>query len=127
MATRAERFRAETARQGPKTTKNAKSRNSRRNAKSAANGASRTPSLAKKMGAAQPPDERRYGGPSTGIRNLKKGGDRSYDLEDTRAPQPPSRKSTRRSEEHVKLGTALTSRQQLKMNTPHAKHDRRGL
>lgn len=127
MATRAERFRAETARQGLKTTKNTKPSKSGNNSKasSAANGASRTPSRAKQMGAALPPEERRYGGMSTGIRNLKKGGDRSYDLEDTRAPQPPSRKSTRRSAEHVKLGTALTSRQQLKLNSPHAKHDRR--
>ena len=119
MATRAERFKAETARQG------SKSKSGKTNGNSTGNGASRTPSRAKLMKAAMPNDERRYGGASTGVRNQNKTGDRTYELEDSRAPQPPSRKSTRKSDEHVKLGTALTSRQHLKLNSPHAKHDRR--
>ena len=116
MATRAERFKSDTARKGSKPP-------SKR-----ANKTARTPSRAKMMGNALPGDERRYGGMSTAARNKQQSpGEASYDLEDTRAPQPPSRKSTRKSSEHVKLGTALTGRQQLKLNSPHNKHDRRGL
>ena len=120
MATRAERFKAATARNGKasratagqKTTKTKK----------------RIPSRAKLMSNAMPKDERRYGGYSTGARNKKPNpSEATYEFEDNRAPQPPSRKSTRKSSEHVKLATALTSRQKLKLNSPHHKHDRRGV
>ena len=115
MATRAERFKADTARNG--TSK-----------RPAAGAAKRkpTPSRAKMMGNALPSEERRYGGYSTGQRNKKRNpGEATYQFEDNRAPQPPSRKSTRKSREHVKLATTLTSRQKLKLNSPRAKHDRR--
>lgn len=116
MATRAERFKAAAARNGASK------------AAPATGQQKRTPSRAKVMGSALPKDERRYGGYSTGERNRKRNpGEETYELEDSRAPQPPTRKSTRKSNEHVKLATALTSRQQLKLNRPQAKHDRRGV
>jgi hypothetical protein len=116
MATRAERFKAATARAG-----------SSKPAGAGTGQRKRTPSRAKMMGNALPKDERRYGGYSTGQRNKKLNpGEATYELEDNRAPRPPSRKSTRKSSEHVKLATALTGRQKLKLNSPRAKHDRRG-
>jgi hypothetical protein len=119
MATRAERFKAAAARNG--SSKRAK-------AKASTGQRKRIPSRAKMMSRAMPKEERRYGGYSTGQRN-KKGNpsEATYELEDNRAPQPPSRKSTRKSSEGVKLATALTSRQKLKMNSPHNKHERRGV
>jgi hypothetical protein len=119
MATRAERFKADTARKGA------------RPASGPTTGKTRSPSRAKLMGEALPAGERRYGGASTAARNKQStrdtGSDKSYQLEDSRAPGPPSRKSTRKSEDHVKLGTTLTGRQQLKMNSPQSKHLRRGI
>jgi hypothetical protein len=122
MATRAERFKAATARNG--SSKGSRTTEGQAKGKPK----KRAPSRAKLMSNAMPKDERRYGGYSTGARN-KKGNpsEATYEFEDNRAPQPPSRKSTRKSNEHVKLATALTSRQQLKMNSPHSKHDRRGV
>jgi hypothetical protein len=117
MATRAERFKAAAARNG-----------SSKRAKASTGERKRIPSRAKMMSNALPKEERRYGGYSTGQRNKKRNpSGATYELEDNRAPQPPSRKSTRKSSEGVKLATALTSRQQLKMNSPHNKHDRRGV
>jgi hypothetical protein len=134
MATRAERFKAAAARNGSsKRAKGSKAGASAGAAPGAAAAAGaaqkkRTPSRAKLMSNAMPKDERRYGGYSTGARNKKRNPDgATYEFEDNRAPAPPSRKSTRKSTEHVKLATALTSRQQLKLNSPHAKHDRRGV
>jgi hypothetical protein len=122
MATRAERFKAAAARNG--SSKASKAR-AKAGAGAGAGQKKRTPSRAKLMSNAMPKDERRYGGYSTSARNKKRNpGEATYELEDNRAPRPPSRKSTRKSTEHVKLATALTSRQQLKMNSPHNKHDR---
>jgi hypothetical protein len=139
MATRAERFKAAAARNGSsKLSKGSKGSKAGASAGAAPGGGAgaaagaaqkkRTPSRAKLMSNAMPKDERRYGGYSTGARNKKRNpNDATYEFEDNRAPAPPSRKSTRKSTEHVKLATALTSRQKLKMNSPHAKHDRRGV
>jgi hypothetical protein len=130
MATRAERFKAAAARNG--SSKRSKAGAGAGAAPGAAPGAGaaqkkRTPSRAKLMSNAMPKDERRYGGYSTGARNKQRNpNDATYEFEDNRAPAPPSRKSTRKSTEHVKLATTLTSRQQLTLNSPHNTHERRG-
>ena len=138
MATRAERFKAAAARNGSSKRSKAGTKAGTKAGAGAAPGAAagatagaaqkkRTPSRAKLMSNAMPKDERRYGGYSTGARNKQRNpNDATYEFEDNRAPAPPSRKSTRKSTEHVKLATALTSRQKLKLNSPHNKHDRRG-
>jgi hypothetical protein len=135
MATRAERFKAAAARNGSSKRSKASTKAGARGGAGPAAGTGagaaqkkRTPSRAKLMSNAMPKGERRYGGYSTSARNKKRNpGEATYELEDNRAPRPPSRKSTRKSTEHVKLGTALTSRHQLKMNSPQNKHDRRGV
>jgi len=115
MATRAERFKSTTARQGQK--------NSGSRAKKAA---SRTQSPAKRAEQAASPEQRRYGGSSTGLRNVSLGKKAMYALEDSQAPQRPSRKSSRSGKNRVKAATPLTGRQMLRVTSPANRHDRGG-
>jgi hypothetical protein len=106
MATRAERFKAETARAKPKK----------------APKATRAPSPAKLMEAAAPPEDRRYGAQSTGARNRSLGHKATAALEDSLAPGRPSRKSTRKSSHHQKAASTLTAREQLRVASPGRRH-----
>ena len=73
-----------------------------------------------------PPGERRYGGLSTAARNVSLGKKAVYALEDTVGDHRPSRKSSRAGgKNRVKAATPLTSRQQLKVNSPSRRHDHR--
>jgi hypothetical protein len=119
MATRAERFKSTTARHAQQDAQVSPSKG--RNGKSEGR---RTPSSAKRLAQAAPPDERRYGGPSTAARNRSLGKKAIHTLEDTKAPAKPSRKSTRRGKNRVKAATPLTSRQKLKVTSPTQQHER---
>jgi hypothetical protein len=114
MATRAERFRSTTARQGQTSGGGAPRKI----------GGTRKPSPAKQAERLSPPEERRYGGPSTAARNLSLGKKAIYALEDTRGDQRPSRKSSRSGSNRVKAATPLTSRQKLRVTSPSSRHDR---
>jgi hypothetical protein len=114
MATRAERFRSTTARQGQE---GAGSGGAKKNG-------SRKPSPAKRAKQLGSPAERRYGGPSTALRNLSLGKKAVYALEDSEAPQRPSRKSSRGGKNRSKAATPLTSRQTLRVTSPANRHDR---
>jgi hypothetical protein len=113
MATKAERFKSTTARQG-QAKKEAGSKSGR----------PRQPSPAKRLAQAAAPEERRYGGPSTAARNRSLGKKAIYKLEETLAPQTPSRKSSRGGKNRSKAATPLTSRQKLKITSPAQQHDR---
>ena len=78
MATRAERFRSTTARQGEAGGGGARRKT----------GGAHKPSPAKQAGRLLPPEERRYGGSSTGLRNLSLGKKAIYALEDS--PRRPA-------------------------------------
>jgi hypothetical protein len=118
MATRAERFKSTTARNGEaKKKKGAGS--------GAKSGGAQTPSRAKRMAQASGADDRRYGGPSTAARNLSLGKKAVYGMEDSRAPLRPSRKSTRGGKNRAKAATPLTARQMLKVMSPANQHSRR--
>ena len=125
MATRAERFRAMAERKGEAN------RKGKANGLGKVNGEAkvqlRTPSYAQLLARAAPPDQRRYGGISTGARNQSNGGSKmTASYEDNLAPGRPSRKSTRRSgDAHMKAATPLTGRQLLRLNSPAHKHDER--
>jgi hypothetical protein len=51
-----------------------------------------------------------------------KAGKGIYVLEDSRATSPPSRKSTRKSKAHVKGGTTLTTRTEMRVSSPSRRH-----
>ncbi len=129
MATRAERFKSTTARHGAEDRRagkaDGKSDGSSSGVSGRKAGGHRTPSPAKRMAAAASPEERRFGGPSTAVRNRSLGKKAVYKLEDTLAPHRPSRKSTRGGKNRSKAATPLTSRQKLKVTSPSQKHARR--
>ncbi len=99
MATRAERFRSTTARQG------AQKKN-------------RPPKPA--AGRPRPRSE----GSVPAARNLSQGRKAVYALEDTLATKRPSRKSSRAGTNRVKQAAPLTSRQKLRVSSPASRHDR---
>jgi hypothetical protein len=126
MATRAERFKAELQRSsGPK-----------REPSKAKRQATKTPSARTGAGAA-PGDEpaaragraqsARAKADSTAKPNQPregrlKSGKGIYVLETPQTVSRPSRKSTRKSKAHVKSGTPLTTRTQLRANSPSRRH-----
>lgn len=122
MATRAERFKAELQRSGPKRETSSSKR------------ATATPKRATGAGAA--PGEKagakgRGGVKATasGKTTVKEGrlksGRGTYVLEPPETTARPSRKSTRKSKAHVKSGTELTTRTQLRAQSPQSRHARR--
>jgi hypothetical protein len=119
MATKAERFKAaeQRKRQNPGAkAKPKKPRGGRRLAMTA-------DTAAPGVGA----DARRWGGESTGARNVSKHAGRkaAYDLEDSRATSArPSRKSTRKSGNRQKHGAQLRSRELLRTTSPRARAER---
>ncbi len=112
MATKAERFRSEQERSGPKRPKDTlkKTKHKRRMETSAE--AEREKS---RTGMATPHNF--HAGEKT-----KKG--KTYDYEVSEPGKRPSRTSTRTSEAHVKGGTPLTRRQQNRIATPKARAGR---
>jgi hypothetical protein len=124
MATRAERFKSTTARHAQQDAQVSPSQGRNGKSEGGKSGGRRTPSRAKRLAQAAPPDERRYGGPSTAARNRSLGKKAIHTLEDTKAPAKPSRKSTRRGKNRVKAATPLTSRQKLKVTSPTQQHER---
>jgi len=68
-------------------------------------------------------DQRRKGGTSTAARNRAAHAARkaSYALEDALAPARPSRKSSRRSANHIKPEANLERRQKRKLHSPDAR------
>jgi hypothetical protein len=125
MATRAERFKSTTARHAQQDAEVSPPRSGNGKSQGRKSESQRTPSRAKRLAQAAPPDERRYGGPSTAARNRSLGKKAIHALEDSKAPAKPSRKSTRRGgKNRVKAATPLTSRQKLKVTSPTQQHDR---
>jgi hypothetical protein len=121
MATRAERFKSTTARHAQENQKAGKPSGKGQGK----GGGKRTPSQAKRLAQASPPEDRRYGGTSTAARNRSLGKKAIYSLEDSATPSRPSRKSTRAGgKNRVKAATPLTSRQKLKMTSPTQQHSR---
>jgi hypothetical protein len=122
MATRAERFKSTTARHAQENQQAGKPSGKGKGGKGVGK---RTPSEAKRLAQASPPEERRYGGASTAARNRSLGKKAIYSLEDSATPSRPSRKSTRAGgKNRVKAATPLTSRQKLKMTSPAQQHSR---
>jgi hypothetical protein len=127
MSTRAERFKAELQRSGPKR----EARKGKRPAKGvtaspSAAGAAPAEEPAKRAGrsqlarakaastAAKAPAPRKEG--------RLKSGRGIYVLETPQTASRPSRKSTRKSKAHVKSGTSLTTRTQLLVTSPARRH-----
>jgi hypothetical protein len=108
MATRAERFKAAQERSGPKRPKKPVP-------------APRSYKVDTSLPHVSASD-RRHGGKSTGERNLSLGKKAIYALEDSRAPKPPSRKTTRRSKNRQKAATTRKGRQQLEATSPGRRH-----
>jgi hypothetical protein len=111
MATRAERFRYQAERSGPKRAKKPAQPRRSYQVDTSQPGVSAT--------------QRRHGGASTALRNLGLGRKATYASEDSRAPNAPSRKSTRRAKNRIKAGAPLKSRQQLEIASPRARHSRK--
>jgi hypothetical protein len=67
--------------------------------------------------------ERRKGGNSTAARNraAHAARDTTFDLEDSRAPSRPSRRSTRKGKNRVKPETNLERRQKRRTHSPAAR------
>jgi hypothetical protein len=109
MATRAELFRYRQERVGPKRPKTPKAPRRDRPVNTALPGISAS--------------DRKAGGNSTGGRNVSKsaGKKAAYQLEDSVARLPPSRKSTRRSANKQKQGVQLWGKQQRATSSPSAR------
>ena len=109
MATRAERFRATVERSGPKQTKGPARPRRNVRADTAAPGVSETLRVA--------------GGASTGRRNLTRGKNAAYALEDSAAPKRPSRKSSRRSSNRQKAAPTLKGgKVDIVVHSPQRRH-----
>jgi hypothetical protein len=117
MATRAERFRATEERSAPKRPKRPVSRAPSYEVDTApprARGADRARAPAV-------PGRRPAGKPTAaGTRSLAKKA--AYQLEETRAPKAPSRKSTRKSKNRQKAGTQQKARAERAVSSPARRH-----
>jgi hypothetical protein len=122
MATRAERFRSMEQRSGAK----AKARpNDAKNAAPRKSGARiKRPLSVEAEASGTTHADRPAGVPSTGRRNLSLAKKATYALEDTVGEDRPSRKSSRRGKHRVKAGALLKATQELKLNSPRARHAR---
>jgi hypothetical protein len=111
MATRAERFRAESERSGPKLPKQPPRKRT----------TFRSEILEGLSGRQLDPDR---AAPAHYSRAA--GRKATYALEPTPVAKRPSRKSTRRSGQHQKAAAPLKARVALKVSSPEQRHDRRG-
>jgi hypothetical protein len=119
MATRAERFKAELQRSGPKReSRKAKTATAAPGEEPAAR-AGRAQSARAKAAAGAPAKPKAKPQPREGRLKSGKG---IYVLEEPATNSRPSRKSTRKSKAHVKSGTPLTTRTQLRANSPSRRH-----
>ena len=118
MATRAERFKSTTARHGQEDQQAGKPSGKGKG------GGKRTPSRAKRLAQAAPPEERRYGGASTAARNRSLGKKAIYKLEDSATPSAPRASRPAGGKNRVKAATPLTCRQKLKVTSPTQQHSR---
>jgi len=110
MATRAERFRAEAERSGPKQSKQPqRKRTVRPPIVDGVSGRQLDPSIA------APAHHKGAAGRKA-----------MYALEPTPGNSRPSRKSSRRSGQRQKAAVALTARMALQVSSPERRHDRRG-
>jgi hypothetical protein len=111
MATRAERFKASQQRSGPKRPKKPVPEPPSYQVDTSLPGMSAS--------------DRRHGGKSTAARNRSLGRKATYALEDSLAPKPPPRKSTRISKNRQKGATQLKARVQRAVSSPERRHDTR--
>ena len=108
MATRAERFRAAVERSGKKRQKRPPAPKPSYQVDTSLPGTSAS--------------DRRHGGKSTASRNRSLAHRATYALEDSVAPKPPSRKSTRRSKNRQKAAVELKGRVALEASAPRRRH-----
>lgn len=108
MATRAERFRYDKERSGPKRAKRSPAQPRSYDVDTSKPGVSAS--------------DRRHGGDSTALRNAGLGRRASYAFEDSAASEGPSRKSSRKAKSRVKTDAPLKARQQLRAASPRARH-----
>ncbi len=125
MATRAERFRAETER-----TRSDRGGVVKGRAKTTAR--AKEPARRKRSAAVHASlldgevSGRQLTGETTARRNLKRNAKSFAALEASPTTKPPSRKSSRRSHNRTKASTTLTATHELRLTAPRSRHEMKG-